>query len=199
MAETKKAGKGQSNKQRIIEAANDLFYHQGFNQTSFTEIAEAADFPRGNFYYYFRSKEELLKEVILFRCEVMRNMLKSWDEVTADPCARLQSLPTMLEQSREDIVRYGCPLGTLTAELGKTQISLKDVAMEMFNIIIDWCEIQLQAIGFGEQSRQLAQHLMARVQGITTIAYAYQDMDYANFEVEKFRAEVHDLCRMEKE
>ncbi len=197
MAETKKAGKGQSNKQRIIEAANDLFYHQGFNQTSFTEIAEAADFPRGNFYYYFRTKEELLKEVILFRCEVMRDMLKYWDEQSSDPCIRLQNLATMLEQSREDIVRYGCPLGTLTAELGKTQEVLKEEAMEMFNIIVDWSEIQLQAMGYGEQSRQLAKHLMARIQGITTIAYAYQDSDYAVFEVEKLRSEIQGLCRKE--
>lgn len=192
-----KAGKGGANRKRIIAAANELFYHQGFNQTSFTEIADAAEFPRGNFYYYFRSKEELLKEVISFRCETMRDMVRAWDSQAEEPCTRLMFLPTMLKESREDVVRYGCPLGTLTAELGKTQLLLKDEAMEMFAILVDWCEKQLVSIGFGEGSHQHAKHLISRLQGITTIAYAYQDRDYVDYEIEKFGNEIRNLCNKE--
>ena len=45
--------KGEGNRQRIIEAADNLFYRRGYNQTSFQDISDATGIPRGNFYYYF--------------------------------------------------------------------------------------------------------------------------------------------------
>lgn len=194
MNTSEKAGKGQTNRQRIIEAADRLFYEKGYNQTSFTEIAEAADFPRGNFYYYFRSKEDLLKEVIHFRCERLRGMVRDWTEQHPDPCERLQLLPEILEWHRDDFVRYGCPIGTITVELGKSQAELQQAAKEMMAILIDWCSEQLERLGYGEQSKTVAMHLMSRSQGITTVAYAYHDPEYADFEIQKFRGEIRQLC-----
>ncbi|MFC1772901.1 helix-turn-helix domain-containing protein [Pseudomonadota bacterium] len=42
---------GQQVRERIVGAANRLFYERGFNRTAFSDIADAADIPRGNFYY----------------------------------------------------------------------------------------------------------------------------------------------------
>ncbi|QKQ25233.1 TetR/AcrR family transcriptional regulator [Candidatus Reidiella endopervernicosa] len=71
--------KGQANRQRIVEAANELFYHKGFNQTSFAEVAEKSGIPKGNFYYYFKSKDELLASVIDDRLAQTKTMLASWE------------------------------------------------------------------------------------------------------------------------
>ena len=49
--------KGEGNRQRIVDAAEDLFYKSGYNQTSFQDISDATDIPRSNFYYYFKTKE----------------------------------------------------------------------------------------------------------------------------------------------
>ena len=46
--------KGENNRTRIIEAADQLFYKHGYNQTSFSDIADITGIPRGNFYYYFK-------------------------------------------------------------------------------------------------------------------------------------------------
>lgn len=48
--------KGENNRQRIIDAAENLFYRRGYNQTSFQDISDATDIPRGNFYYYYKTK-----------------------------------------------------------------------------------------------------------------------------------------------
>ena len=53
---------GEEIRQQIVSAANRLFYEQGYNHTSFSEIAEAAAVPRGNFYYYFKSKDDMLED-----------------------------------------------------------------------------------------------------------------------------------------
>ncbi|MDH5192012.1 MAG: TetR/AcrR family transcriptional regulator, partial [Gammaproteobacteria bacterium] len=52
--------KGEANRQHIVDVADNLFYQKGYNQTSFTDIAEASEIPRGNFYYYFKTKDEIL-------------------------------------------------------------------------------------------------------------------------------------------
>ena len=49
---------------QIVEAADQLFYEQGFEHTSFSDIAETVQISRGNFYYHFKSKDEILDAVI---------------------------------------------------------------------------------------------------------------------------------------
>ena len=49
--------KSERTRQRIIDAANQLFYRKGYNRTSFTDVVEEADVPRGNIYYYFKTKD----------------------------------------------------------------------------------------------------------------------------------------------
>jgi len=199
MTKTVEPCKGDSNRQRIIQAAYELFYHQGFNQTSFSDIAEAAEFPRGNFYYYFKSKDELLREVVQYRLERLKEMLAQWDAGSDDPAQRLLFIADMMEASKPDVMRYGCPLGTLTAELGKTQAPLQEEAVQMFDIIIDWAQSQLEALGYGEQSRILAMHLMARLQGMTMMAFSYGDEAFIDYEILNMRQELERLGRKECE
>ena len=57
--------KGDGNRQRIIDAADSLFYRRGYNQTSFQDISDATGIPRGNFYYYFKAINRFLKLLVL--------------------------------------------------------------------------------------------------------------------------------------
>lgn len=195
---TTSSKKSDSNRQKIIEAAYDLFYHQGFNQTSFSDIAEAASFPRGNFYYYFKSKDELLTEVVQYQVERMKQMIADWNQASSDPAQRLMCIADMMESSRDDVIRYGCPLGTLTAELGKTQAGLQKEAVHMFDVLIDWLVAQLEALGYAEQSKTLAMHVLGRVQGVTTMAFAYGDSAYVDYEIDIIRRELRQLARREQ-
>ena len=51
-------------REHIVAAADQLFYRQGFEHTSFSDIADAVQISRGNFYYHFKSKDEILDAVI---------------------------------------------------------------------------------------------------------------------------------------
>jgi len=48
---------------RIIQAAWDLFYRQGYDDTTVEEIIEASGTSRGSFYHYFEGKDALLSSV----------------------------------------------------------------------------------------------------------------------------------------
>jgi len=56
--------KAQATREKILRAANDLFYLQGYNATGVDRIIAAAGITKGNFFYHFRSKEELALAVL---------------------------------------------------------------------------------------------------------------------------------------
>lgn len=53
-----------TNRERIAEAAWDLFWLKGYHATSINDIAERAKLPKGSVYNYFASKEALLTHVL---------------------------------------------------------------------------------------------------------------------------------------
>ena len=70
---------------RIVEEADQLFYRQGFEHTSFAQIAEALGISRGNFYYHFKTKDEILDAVINHRLTRTHAMLEHWEIEGATP------------------------------------------------------------------------------------------------------------------
>ncbi len=111
--------KGDGNRQRIIDAADSLFYRRGYNQTSFQDISDATGIPRGNFYYYFKTKDEILAAVVSSRIDDINTMLNRCDTETEDARERLLMFSNMLDDNRDDVIASGCPIGTLSSELAK--------------------------------------------------------------------------------
>lgn len=55
--------KPQERKREFLEVARKLFFSQGYEQTSVEAIIKAVGLSKGSFYYYFKSKEDLLDEL----------------------------------------------------------------------------------------------------------------------------------------
>ena len=53
--------KGEQTRERILDAALELFRERGFEETTMRAIAESAGVAVGNAYYYFRAKEYLVQ------------------------------------------------------------------------------------------------------------------------------------------
>jgi AcrR family transcriptional regulator len=51
-------------RERLLESAKILFSQKGYYATSVEDIVESAGFSKGNFYYYFKSKEELFNSLV---------------------------------------------------------------------------------------------------------------------------------------
>lgn len=51
-------------KEKIIEIAADLIHEYGYNNIGINKMLEEAQIPKGSFYYYFESKEDLALQVI---------------------------------------------------------------------------------------------------------------------------------------
>lgn len=185
-------GQGETVRREIVEAANRLFYHRGYNQTSFSDIAEAAGIPRGNFYYYFKSKDDILGAVIDARIERIRALLAEWDAAELDPRQRIKRFAQMIRGSEKDLLRYGCPMGSLNIELGKAQPALKARAKKMFDLFIDWLTRQLAALGQADAAR-LALQAMGRMQGVAVMTQVYGDREFLRAQLAEFDAWIESL------
>ena len=62
-----------------------LFYQHGFDHTSFADIAGKVGISRGNFYYHFKTKDEILDAVINRRLTNTEQMLDHWEATGEDP------------------------------------------------------------------------------------------------------------------
>lgn len=185
--------RGETNRQHIVETANRLFYQRGYNQTSFSDIADAAKIPRGNFYYYFKTKDDILAAVIDHRVDDFRVMLAEWDAASPEPRVRLRRFLGMVRDSGKDLARYGCPMGSLNIELGKAQPALKAKARKMFDLFRDWIAVQLRALG-NRDPEPLALHLLGRAQGAAVIAQVYGDAALLNAEIDQLDAFLDSLA-----
>ena len=171
----------------IVEAADRLFYRQGYEHTSFSDIADAVRISRGNFYYHFKTKDEILDAVIALRLAGTRKMLARWEEEGKDPADRIRCFIDILIANRIDIKRYGCPVGTLCAELAKLDHASQAEASKLFTLFRTWLRRQFELLGRKEDADALAMHLLARSQGVATLANAFHDEKFIRQEVEQMR------------
>ncbi|NJL28443.1 MAG: TetR/AcrR family transcriptional regulator, partial [Thermoanaerobaculia bacterium] len=64
-------------RERLIAAARDVIYRQGYGPTTLAHVAEASGVPLGNVYYYFKTKDALVEAVIETRLEQVRSQLEA--------------------------------------------------------------------------------------------------------------------------
>jgi|GEM_PF-2760573 len=65
MSRTVNPKEREAQKRRILASAKSLFAVRGYNECSLKDIADAAEMGKSSLYYYFHSKEEVYREIIL--------------------------------------------------------------------------------------------------------------------------------------
>ena len=107
-----------------MKAAVDLLHEFGYNGTSVQDIVHKANVPKGSFYNYFKSKEELAvaaSDVFYPRVLALLEL-----ENTSSPVGRLRKYfrQTLKEMQRYKYVR-GCLVGNFAAEITNATPDLK--------------------------------------------------------------------------
>jgi AcrR family transcriptional regulator len=162
-------------RERLVASAGDLLHRQGVAATTLAQVADAADVPAGNVYYYFKTKDDLVRAVIAARAEQVAAMLGSLQS-RRSPAARLKALAHQWVEMRDLVARYGCPFGTLAAELDRREDGLDREAAKPISLILDWAEDQFRQMG-RRDARELAVSLFSSVQGGALLANALRDPD----------------------
>jgi AcrR family transcriptional regulator len=61
----------------LINIAEELFSKNGYDQTAVSEIVKKANVAQGLFYYYFKSKDEVLNAIIVRFIEEAKNLMET--------------------------------------------------------------------------------------------------------------------------
>jgi TetR/AcrR family transcriptional regulator, transcriptional repressor for nem operon len=160
-------------RERLVAAACQVLYEQGVERTTLADIAQAADVPVGNVYYYFKTKDQLIESAINAHGERLRTTLAALDR-RSTPQGRLKGIISEWASQRELVARYGCPFGTLACELDKRTNGLDGTAADTLRVLTGWVEQQFGSMGRPD-ARDLAVALVASYQGIALLTNTFRD------------------------
>ncbi len=112
----------------IITAAAPLIYRQGFHRTGLKEILDAAEVPKGSFYFYFKSKEDFGLALIDHYAQALSENVSL--KGAAGDASALRRLRKAFETHRDirasEGCEGGCPLGNLAQEMSDLSARMRE-------------------------------------------------------------------------
>ena len=177
---------------RLIQTAVTLVYQQGFHQTTLADIAQQAQVPLGTVYYFFKTKEAIGEALVEHYLRNYREVCQQWD-TDPDPKARLLAFLQIMLGDGQILAQSGCPIGTLCSELHKQGGPLAQQATGIFDELLAWLATQFQALGKGEESRDLAVHLLSAVEGAVLLTQSFHTSEYIEREADHLKQWIRSL------
>ncbi len=134
-------------KQRIIEAAQRLIAVNGVEKTSMRLIAEEAGLTTGAIYYYYKSKEDLLYDVMDYATTITSSVMARQRQGTSTPAELLDEIRRLIynrltgENPRDLLfyLAYQAALGNeeLRAKFAANYAAQANRTAELFNHVFE--------------------------------------------------------------
>ncbi|WP_234736791.1 TetR/AcrR family transcriptional regulator [Tellurirhabdus bombi] len=152
-------------REEILKKAMRLFKRQGYHRTSMDDLAKECGVLKGSFYYYFSSKEALMKEVLQYvNAYNKAHVLTIAYEEAIPPKQRLEQLLDALF----DVLfqsEGGCLMGNTVLETALITDEFKEPLQTHFNNIINAVAHIYQHVYSPQKAVELAQQLAIDIQG----------------------------------
>ncbi|WP_456443810.1 TetR/AcrR family transcriptional regulator [Caldithrix abyssi] len=84
--------KSEDTRNRIFQAAAELFANYGFERVSIRQICEAVGVQKPTLYYYFKDKETLILEMIRFTQQIVQTVRKDYVDCKKDFLEKIRGL-----------------------------------------------------------------------------------------------------------
>jgi TetR/AcrR family transcriptional repressor of nem operon len=136
-------------KERILASAKELFHEYGFQQTSVDEILKKSGVTKSNFYYHFKSKEELgliilQRFITLYESDVL---IKTLGNKSLSPSGRLVEFYNSVKTFHINLENpRGCPFGNMAIEMSGSNENFREKLSAFFN---SWEKIIEECINEG--------------------------------------------------
>ncbi len=123
----------------LVDIGTALFTQQGFGHTGLDEIVQAADVPKGSFYYYFESKDAYAHAVIAnYAAYFARKLDRTLDDPSRSP---LQRLKAFTDDATAGVLRFEFRRGCLIGNLGQEMAGLEEAFRVLLLEVLDaWRE-----------------------------------------------------------
>jgi TetR/AcrR family transcriptional regulator, transcriptional repressor for nem operon len=186
-------------KVRILEAAADLFWQQGYTATGVAQILKVAAAKSGSLYYFFPTKEDLLLAVLERYKEGLWPMViqPAFDRVS-DPIERIFAV---LDGYRRMLLATGCskgcPIGNLALELADSHPAARALLAQNFTgwrQAIEQClDAAADRLPLDADRPQLAAYILTVMEGGLMQAKTYRSIEPFESAVAQLRDHVERL------
>jgi TetR/AcrR family transcriptional repressor of nem operon len=125
-------------KERLMEAAMDLMWLNGYGAASVDAICDQAGAKKGSFYYFFKSKSDLAAAALEADWNKKRSQMDSIFSPTIPPLERLDRYFDFVYQNLTKVrERYGAILGCPYVSVGSEVSTHDQVVREAIDRIMD--------------------------------------------------------------
>lgn len=147
----------ETTRERVLEAAERLFYSRGIQAVTMDQLRAEAAVPLKRMYAEFASKEAIVAEVLRRRQRTWTQRLTAAVEAVPDTQSRLLAVYDFLEQWFDEDDFRGCAFINSFGELGGTSPVVAELAREHKQAFLDYvAELVADAGAPAELAPQLA-------------------------------------------
>lgn len=188
-------------REKIVEAAMELFWLKGYGSTSVADILSRTQLNSGSLYHFFPGKQDILVAVLdQYRLGLGPMLLDPAWEGVDDPIERIFAL---LARYRGLILEtdctYGCPIGSIALELHEPDEAVRQLLAANFTGWVEAIERCLDAAGDRlpphVDRRALAEFVLTVMEGGVMQARTYRDVAPFDRSVAQLRSYIAALER----
>ena len=93
-------------KRKIVIDAGDIFSRFGFRKTTMSDIAGKTGMGKSSLYYYFKSKEEVFEQVVIYEADILIGELTKALEKSSGAKEKLKNYITVRMQVLHNLSNY---------------------------------------------------------------------------------------------
>lgn len=179
----------QTTRDRILSAANRLFYDEGIRATSVDAVAEKAGITKKTLYYHFKSKDDLVAGYLESRDQPNLALFARWfDDCDGTLADKIAAIFTQVAKGARHPKWKGCGFQRTVAELanmpGHPAVKIGAAHKEKFEA---WLRDRLSE-GRAHNPPELARHIIVLMEGAFSTMLMHRDPDYADAAADAARA-----------
>lgn len=177
--------KSQETKRLIIETSFDMFYLNGYNNTSIPDIMKKTNLTKGAFYHHFKNKLEIGKKVIedILSIRIYNGFIKPLKENKSKSVSDLlvYVFTERIANFTEKEKALGCPANNMINEIG---CSVNDFREPLRKLMDGWKDALIDVIDLGKKNNEIkkevdsnaaATYLICSFEGARGIRKIYND------------------------
>ncbi|MEP2980680.1 MAG: TetR/AcrR family transcriptional regulator [Lentilitoribacter sp.] len=171
--------KNQPAKERILDAANRLFYAEGIRAVSVDAISKKAEITKKTLYYHFKSKDDLIEAYLASRDQPNLEQFRKWfDEAEGKLPDKVMAIFINLANAARHPKWKGCGFLRTAAELtnmpGHPAMKVGAAHKKKFE---SWLEQEFENEGISNPA-ELARHVVLLVDGAFSTVLVHRDPTY---------------------
>ena len=177
--------KSEETQKLIIQTAFEMFYHNGFNNTSIPDIMKETNLTKGAFYHHFKNKQDIGIKVIenILSKRIYNGFIAPLKEnkTRKVPDLLLYVFTERIENFTEKEKALGCPANNMINEIGCSITAFRDPLRKLMD---GWKDALIETIEIGKEKNEIkasvdsnsaATYLICSFEGARGIRKIYED------------------------